>query len=127
MKRTIAAGIMVFGALTGCSSETTTSSPGTPTDGGGGGTTTTTVTISSNQFSPATVTIKAGETVKWTWSGGTHNVVSGTSCTSDNKFTSGAPASAPNTFEHKFDTAGTYDYFCQPHCSAGMKGQVIVQ
>jgi plastocyanin len=72
------------------------------------------------------VTIKAGQSVKWVWVSGTHDVVSGSSCSPDGKFKSGSPTSG-TTFTQKFDTAGTFDYFCTPHCSAGMTGQVIVQ
>ena len=106
-------------AHAGCSSDSTTN-PTPPAAGGN------TVTISSNQFSPASITIKKGESVKWVWNGGTHNVTSGTSCTSDSKFTSGPPKSSGD-FSQTFDTAGTFDYFCQPHCSGGMTGKVIVQ
>ena len=101
-----------------CSSEDTTPAA---TD-----TAVTTVQISSNQFSPAQVKIKVGETVRWTWGGGVHNVVSGTSCTDDGKFKSGAPVGG-GTFDQKFETAGTFPYFCTPHCSMGMTGEVIVE
>lgn len=30
------------------------------------------------------------------------------------------------TFEHTFDTAGTYDYFCGPHKSVEMVGRIVV-
>lgn len=30
------------------------------------------------------------------------------------------------TFEHTFETAGTYDYFCIPHKSLGMVGRIVV-
>ena len=64
----------------------------------------------------------------WNFTGGTHNVVSGASCTADSKFTSGPPKTAPYSFTQKFDTKGTVDYFCQPHCaSANMVGRIIVQ
>jgi len=29
--------------------------------------------------------------------------------------------------EETFDTAGTYDYYCEPHRGAGMVGKVIVE
>ena len=83
------------------------------------------VTVSSNQFSPAAVTIKAGRTVRWTWAGGTHNVVSGENCTPDGTFKSGEPQGG-GTFEQKFETPGTFPYFCRPHCSMGMTGTVVV-
>lgn len=85
------------------------------------------VQVSSNVFTPASITIKVGQTVRWTWAGGSHNVVSGASCSAnDNKFRSGSPQSG-GTFEHKFETAGTFPYYCEPHCEMGMKGEVVVQ
>lgn len=85
-------------------------------------------------FDPATVNIKVGDTVRWVWVGTGHNVVSGTTCTADNKFCSPTDmscATAPTsgvgtTYEHKFTTAGAYPYFCKPHCTAGMIGTVNV-
>jgi len=55
-------------------------------------------------------------------------------CTADGKFCSPSDmscATAPTsgvgaTYEHKFTTAGTYPYFCAPHCSVGMTGTVTV-
>src|SRR5436190_5955559 len=49
----------------------------------------TTVKVLGHDFDPPEVRIKAGATVKWTWVAGSHNVVSGSSCTPDGKFTSG--------------------------------------
>ncbi|MBX3230108.1 MAG: hypothetical protein KIT84_25255 [Labilithrix sp.] len=79
-------------------------------------------------FEPAQVRIKVGQTIRWTWmGGGEHNVVSGDNCTQDDKFPrSGAPQGG-GTYERKFDVAGTFPYFCEPHCSMGMKGEVIVE
>ena len=31
------------------------------------------------------------------------------------------------SFSVKFDTAGTYGYYCEPHQGAGMAGKIIVQ
>ena len=39
-------------------------------------------------FSPDTVTIFAGDTVRWTWAEDGHSVTSGTSCTPDEQFCS---------------------------------------
>lgn len=83
------------------------------------------VGVSGNTFTPGEVRIKVGDIVHWTWSGG-HNVVSGANCTSDGKFTSG-DVTASGDFEQKFDTVGTFPYFCAPHCSMGMTGVVIVE
>ena len=85
------------------------------------------VSISSNgtTFSPATITIDAGQPVCWTWSGTTssHNVKG-----DDGSFTSGSPAERGN-FQRTFDTPGTYTYHCQVHGSptGGMRGTVVVR
>ena len=80
------------------------------------------VTASSStlRFSPATVNINVGDTVVWTGLGGGHNVVA------DNaSFHSGSPG-VVNTFEHTFDSAGTFVYRCEPHSFFGMVGTVVV-
>jgi halocyanin-like protein len=72
-------------------------------------------------FAPAAIKISPGTTVTWKWIGdGTHNVVA-----SDEQFNSGSPESGA-TFEHTFETSGTFYYYCAPHKSMGMKGAVIV-
>jgi plastocyanin len=88
----------------------------------------TTVKVAGHSFDPPEVRIKAGATVKWTWVSGSHNVVSGSSCTPDGKFTSGDGTVGPGaTFERKFETAGTFPYYCDPHCGVGMTGKIIVE
>ena len=85
-------------------------------------------------FSPKSVTIKVGESVRWVWIGGNHNVVSGNGAP-DNKFCnpnnmSGANApvvGAGTTYEFKFTQAGSFPYYCVPHFGAGMTGTVTVQ
>lgn len=86
-------------------------------------------------FDPKTVTIKVGDTVKWVWGGGGHNVVSGSNATADNKFCSpndmncsaAALSNAGDTYSHKFTAAGSFPYFCRPHAGAGMTGTITVQ
>jgi len=86
------------------------------------------VAVNGHTFDPPEVHIKAGQAVKWTWVAGFHNVVSGTSCNSDGKFTSSASMDGPGaTYEHTFDKPGTYPYYCDPHCGIGMTGKVIVE
>ena len=77
-----------------------------------------TVAAADFTFTPATVTIHAGESVQWTGLT-THTVVFKTL---------GAPADigSVGTARRTFSTPGTYDYVCGPHEAAGMKGQVVV-
>ena len=81
-------------------------------------------------FKPATATIKVGDTVKWTWAASGHSVTSGDSAactpgTSADDFDSTVQSSG-STFTHTFTKAGTVNYFCVPHCAAGMKGSIVV-
>jgi plastocyanin len=85
------------------------------------------VTVSSDTFEPASLKIKKGQIVRWTWQGGTHNVVSGPDCDQhDGFFRSGAPQGG-GTFEKPFDKTGTFPYFCELHCGMGMKGEIVVE
>lgn len=85
-------------------------------------------------FSPSTVNVRVGDTVKWTWVADGHNVVSGAGGTADGKFCSPDDtgcATAPTSlsgavYSHTFTAAGTYGYFCKPHATFGMTGQVVV-
>ncbi|KAH7431436.1 hypothetical protein KP509_08G047800 [Ceratopteris richardii] len=94
--------------------------------------------IGSFKFSPATVTVAAGEPIEFTLVGETgHNVVF--------DVPAGAPAAVASelkansmdendllsedepTFTAKVSTPGTYTYYCTPHKSANMVGTVIVK
>jgi plastocyanin len=88
----------------------------TPTAGGQ----TTMVTIKDFEFTPASVTVKLGDTVMWTNDGpSTHTVTA-----DDGSFESG-DLSAGKTFSHMFQTAGTFTYHCSIH--PFMTAEVIVQ
>lgn len=86
-------------------------------------------------FAPSSVTIQVNDTVHWVWVAPSHNVVSGTSCTANNQFCSPSDtncATAPTSgtgavYDHLFPAAGSFPYFCVPHCFFGMIGTVIVQ
>jgi plastocyanin len=83
------------------------------------------VTVGDNFFTPAEVTVDAGETVTWTWgSGATSQSVCSTGSPS---FTSREVlAGSGSTHSFQFDTPGTYTYDCAVHGSA-MTGTVMVQ
>ncbi len=75
------------------------------------------------------LTIQTGDTVRWTWISGFHNVVSGLPGDGDagDLFTSGPPTGTVGTvFEHTFTDVGLFDYHCQIHASLGMISQVNV-
>jgi plastocyanin len=90
-------------------------------------------------FTPATLPIRVGDTVRWVWESSFHNVVSGSVVngvgTADGLFCSPndtACGSAPilnmgDSYQHTFPAAGTFPYFCSPHASTGMVGTIVVQ
>ena len=84
-------------------------------------------------FDPATVTIAKGESITWVNNVGfPHNIVF-----DEDAVPGGVNAEALGHEEYlnapgekhtvKFDTAGEYSYYCEPHQGAGMVGKVIVQ
>ena len=85
------------------------------------------ISVVNNGFNPPAITVAAGTTVIWTWSSGAtgHNVApAGTVPTR-----SGGLVSAPATYSFRFDTPGTYQYYCENHGAPGfgMNGTVTVQ
>ncbi len=87
-------------------------------------------------FSPSTVTIQAGDTVRWTnVGGGFHNVRADNDsfrCASgcDGQGGSGEPASSAWTASVTFNNPGTFGYYCEVHSvpgASGMNGMVVVQ
>jgi plastocyanin len=86
-------------------------------------------------FSPASLTIRVGDTVHWVWASAGHSVVSGTNGTADNHFCSPNNTSCDNpplslmgaTYDHTFTAAGTFPYYCSVHFSLGMTGTITVQ
>jgi plastocyanin len=103
---------------------------------GGGGTTSvanasvTNITIEDFMFSPATVTVKVGSTVKWT-----NNGPSSHTTTSDAGAWDSGPLSAPmsgngyggggsaaGTFQFTFNQTGTFGYHCRIHPPSAYPG-----
>lgn len=88
-------------------------------------------------FQPATLTVKAGDTVTWVNNKmAPHNVIfddktspvdkSVTTKISHNKLTFAPGDNYSTTFTADLP-AGTYTYFCAPHRGAGMIGKIIVE
>ena len=79
-----------------------------------------TVEIADFAFSPATLTIVAGESVTWT----NADQVVHTATSGSGAFDSG-DLDPGESFTFTFTTPGTYDYICTPHPS--MIGRIVVQ
>ncbi|WP_266076826.1 plastocyanin/azurin family copper-binding protein [Haladaptatus caseinilyticus] len=111
---------------------TTTSGGGNESSGGGGGGGTETVKVGPGGelvFEPAELQISPGTTVKFVWESNTHNVVPESQPDGAGWEGSGSESEtfdSGHTYEHTFDTEGSYEYFCAPHKSAGMTGSITV-
>jgi len=84
------------------------------------------VSIVGTTFNPALRTIAEGDTVRWINNSGLfHTSTSGNPCTFDGLWDS--PTLGPgDQFSFVFNNAGTFPYFCRPHCFSGMTGTVTV-
>ena len=78
------------------------------------------IAIADFAFSPATLTITAGDTVTWTNS----DQVVHTATSTTGAFDSGDLAQG-ESYSLTFTTPGTYAYLCTPHPT--MTGQIVVQ
>ena len=78
------------------------------------------VKIDNFSFSPATITIPAGTTVRWT----NRDDIPHTVVSDDQKFASKA-LDTDDQYSYTFTKPGTYGYFCSIHPK--MTGKVVVQ
>ena len=98
--------------------------------GGGGGTETVTVGPGGSLvYSPGTdepLRIAPGTTVEFVWESDNHNIVVD-SQPDEGGWEGHEPLENTGfSYEHTFETLGTYEYYCQPHQSAGMVGTIEV-
>ncbi len=86
------------------------------------------IEVKNFSFTPKDITIDPGTTVRWTNTGGTHNV-NGTQAIFANNpesFGNGPAAPAGWTYDYTFTKSGLYTYQCDPH-APNMKGTVTVK
>ena len=82
------------------------------------------------KFAPESFEVATGETVRWVWEGGGHNVVPDS--TPSGSDWEGTPGGSGDTYDegyeysHTFEVAGEYEYYCAPHRSLGMEGSFTV-
>lgn len=100
--------------------------------------------VPGRRFDPVTARIAAGDTVTWeSKSDDVHTVTAYQDSlpTAADYFSSGGFSSEAEaredlpgalikngeTYEVTFDEPGTYEYFCIPHESEGMRGKIVVE
>lgn len=132
-------GVVGTGLLAGCSS----GGDGDGDGGGGGGENTVDMT-DDLAFDPETITVSVGDTVTWDNVGTVAHTVTayddgipdgadyfasggfGSEQAARDGYPGEGTVESGETYSHTFETAGTYEYFCIPHESSGMKGTVEV-
>lgn len=78
-------------------------------------------------FDPAETSVDVGATVEWVWDSDTHTVTpERIPDGSDWEGTGTTTHDAGYSHSHTFETEGKYDYYCEPHRSAGMVGTLLV-
>jgi plastocyanin len=77
-------------------------------------------------FSPSSVTIHPGDTIRWTWSSSGHSTTSGSPGMPNGMWDSGI-LNQGATFNHTFNAVGSFDYYCTPHgACCNMIGTITV-
>ncbi|MDQ2053356.1 plastocyanin/azurin family copper-binding protein [Halobellus sp. H-GB7] len=121
------------GTATGTSTGTGTAT-GTASGSGGGGGSGETVTVTvgpggSLVFEPGTsepLQIAPGTTVEFVWDSDNHNIVVENQPDGANWQGHQPLENTGFTYTHTFDTLGTYEYYCEPHRTAGMVATIEV-
>ena len=82
------------------------------------------IVIRNFAFSAPTITIDRGTSVRWRNTTGTFHTV-----TPDGHQAFGARQTTTQgqTFDTRFETPGRYLYYCEPHRSLGMTGEIVVR
>lgn len=111
--------------LAACGDATVTGNTNTGGGGGGGAGASNTVSLGTRTFSPSSLTVQRGASVRWTNSTSISHTI-----TPDNPGQAGVWSSVimnnlGQEFSHTFNTAGTFKYHCSLH--AGMEGTIVVQ
>lgn len=84
-----------------------------------------TVMIRDFTFSPETVTVKAGEIVRWENHDSTPHRIMFTDASGRDTNVESSALAPSQSYSRKFNTPGTFPYYCKIHPS--MKGNVIVE
>jgi len=83
--------------------------------------------VGSTSWTPSTLTINAGDTVRWVNTGGFHNVVLEGPEGFERPDVVGVPPGDGWPVMEVLDTPGSYNFYCRPHRAAGMTGTITVR
>lgn len=111
-------------SLTGCGDDATGPDIDNGNDENGDAPPSALVQMTGRTYSPSTLEVEVGTTVRWeNNSDETHTVTSGSNREHDDEFNSGDIAPG-ESYTYTFDNTGSFDYFCIPH--PGMEATITV-
>lgn len=84
------------------------------------------VSMADHHFDPIGLAVEPGATVRFEIDSGSHSATAYTDRIPEGATPFDSGVISAGSFEYTFETAGTYDYYCSPHRSAGMVGRVVV-
>jgi plastocyanin/DNA/RNA endonuclease YhcR with UshA esterase domain len=86
------------------------------------------IEASNFKFTPADITINAGDQIEWINKGGLHNINGSQTTFPQNPegFGNGSPSSSLWSYIHRFDIPGTYKYQSDPNAGT-MMGNILVK
>jgi plastocyanin/uncharacterized membrane protein len=84
------------------------------------------VEMGNNYFDPIGLRVDPGTTVRFELVAGAHSATAYSDRIPASASTFDSGTISEGSFEHTFETPGTYDYYCTPHKSLGMVGRIVV-
>ena len=84
------------------------------------------VKMGNNYFDPIGLHVEPGTTVRFELEAGAHSATAYSDRLPDAATAFDSGTISQGSFEHTFESSGTYDYYCIPHKSVGMVGRVVV-
>lgn len=84
------------------------------------------VSMADNYFDPVGLAVEPGTTVRFEVETGSHSATAYEDRIPEGATPFDSGVISAGSFEHTFETPGTYDYYCTPHRSAGMVGRIVV-
>jgi plastocyanin/uncharacterized membrane protein len=84
------------------------------------------VEMGNNYFDPVGLHVEPGTTVRFEIAAGVHSATAYEDRIPADGAAFDSTTISSGSFEHAFETPGTYDYYCIPHKSVGMVGRIVV-
>jgi len=84
------------------------------------------VTVGSDYFDPAGLSVDPGTTVRFELESGSHSVTAYEDRIPEAAAPFDSGVFSEGAFEHTFEAPGTYDYYCTPHRAGGMVGRIVI-